>query len=56
MFNTIEFEINNNIAKITLNRPDKLNSFNADMHEDMRNALKEIKNNDDIRCLLITAN
>ena len=56
MFNTIEFEIKNNIAKITLNRPYKLNSFNAEMHEEVRNALKEIKNNNDARCLLLTAN
>lgn len=54
-FETLEFCIENNLAHITLNRPDKLNSFNQTMHLEMRKALSAIKKNKAVRCLLISA-
>ncbi len=54
-FETIEFSIDNPLARITLNRPDKLNSFNTLMHQEVREALKRIKKSDVARCLLISA-
>ena len=39
--------------EITLNRPDKLNSFNDDMHNDMHTAL-DAAADDDIRAVLLT--
>lgn len=41
------------IAVITLNRPDKLNSFNEEMHEEIRDAFAAVRKNDSIRCLVI---
>jgi 2-(1,2-epoxy-1,2-dihydrophenyl)acetyl-CoA isomerase len=38
-FDTIQFDIAGPVARITLNRPDKLNSFNAAMHSELREAL-----------------
>jgi 2-(1,2-epoxy-1,2-dihydrophenyl)acetyl-CoA isomerase len=35
----ILFALDKGIARITLNRPDRLNSFNADMHLELRDAL-----------------
>ena len=55
-FNTIEFKIDAGVAVLTLNRPDKYNSFNTEMHQEVREALKEVRTNDEIRCLLITGN
>ncbi|MBY4677154.1 2-(1,2-epoxy-1,2-dihydrophenyl)acetyl-CoA isomerase PaaG [Marinobacterium arenosum] len=55
-YQNIEFEITDGVAVLTLNRPDSLNSFNADMHAEVRNALKEVKKSDQVRCLLITGN
>jgi len=55
-FETIQFSISDAVAKISLNRPDKLNSFNAQMHEDMRAAMKIIEKDDQIRCVLLTGN
>lgn len=52
--NTITLLIEDGVAILTLNRPDKLNSFNAEMHEEMRSALKEIKRNEQVRCLLLS--
>jgi 2-(1,2-epoxy-1,2-dihydrophenyl)acetyl-CoA isomerase len=42
MYQTILFEINNGIARLTLNRPEKLNSFNETMHIEIRAALQEV--------------
>jgi 2-(1,2-epoxy-1,2-dihydrophenyl)acetyl-CoA isomerase len=39
---TILFGIEDGIARLTLNRPDKLNSFNVKMHEEVRHALSSL--------------
>ncbi len=46
--------IQNNIAFITLNRPDKLNSFNREMALLLQSHLDEYAVNDSIRCIYIT--
>lgn len=56
LYQHIIFEIDQGVAILTFNRPDKLNSFNAAMHSEVRDALKQVKFIDEIRCLLITAN
>ncbi|WP_432473651.1 2-(1,2-epoxy-1,2-dihydrophenyl)acetyl-CoA isomerase PaaG [Amphritea sp. HPY] len=55
-YENIEFEITSGVAVLTLNRPDSLNSFNTEMHAEMRDALKQVKTNAEVRCLLITGN
>jgi 2-(1,2-epoxy-1,2-dihydrophenyl)acetyl-CoA isomerase len=50
---TILFELRDNIARLTLNRPDKLNSFTEAMHLEVREALNQVKENRP-RVLLIT--
>ncbi|MGY8872977.1 MAG: 2-(1,2-epoxy-1,2-dihydrophenyl)acetyl-CoA isomerase PaaG [Pseudomonadales bacterium] len=55
-YETIEFAISEGIAVLTLNRPDSLNSFNAQMHSEVRSALKEVKKDGSVRCLLLTGN
>ena len=50
---TVLFELKDNIARLTLNRPDKLNSFNEAMHLEVREALNQVKANG-ARVLLIT--
>ncbi len=42
------------VATITLNRPDKLNSFNVAMHEQLRDAITNVRQDKSIRALLIT--
>jgi 2-(1,2-epoxy-1,2-dihydrophenyl)acetyl-CoA isomerase len=42
-YETILFEDSGPIARITLNRPDKLNSFNAEMHQELRDALRLVE-------------
>ena len=55
-FNTIEFNVESGVATLTLNRPDRLNSFNVEMHEEVRTAMKQVQEDASIRCLLLTAN
>ena len=41
-YETIDFKADGPIARITLNRPDRLNSFTAKMHEELRDALANL--------------
>jgi 2-(1,2-epoxy-1,2-dihydrophenyl)acetyl-CoA isomerase len=50
---SILFEIKNSIGIITLNRPDKLNSFNREMALLLQDKLDECKDNS-VRCVYIT--
>ena len=55
MYETILFKIEAGVATLTLNRPDKLNSFNTTMHEELRDALEKVEAPENgVRCLLIT--
>ena len=42
------------IARLTLNRPDRLNSFTAKMHEELRDALGRVRADTSARVLLLT--
>ncbi len=53
-FNIIDFHIEQGVAVITLNRPDKLNSFNQLMAYDVQSALDHCMENPEIRCVVIT--
>jgi 2-(1,2-epoxy-1,2-dihydrophenyl)acetyl-CoA isomerase len=50
-YETIDFKADGAIARITLNRPDRLNSFTAQMHEELRDALGGLG---DARVLVLT--
>ncbi len=50
----IQFEIDSGVARITLNNPDKLNSFNRDMATELQNLLNDCKTNNEIRAVLLT--
>lgn len=50
-YETILFDIRDSVARVTLNRPDKLNSFNVQMHEELRDALEKVEN---ARVLVLT--
>lgn len=53
---SILIEINNSIAFITLNRPDKFNSFNREMALRLQNILDECAANKSVRCIYLTGN
>ena len=49
-FENILFEVKGSIARLTLNRPDKMNSFNTAMHAELRVALDQVQEDQTIRC------
>jgi E-phenylitaconyl-CoA hydratase len=53
---TILFDVADNVATITLNRPDNLNSFDEAMGQDMTWAWETIRDTDDIHCAVVQAN
>jgi 2-(1,2-epoxy-1,2-dihydrophenyl)acetyl-CoA isomerase len=53
-FENIIFEVTAGIARLTLNRPDKLNSFTGEMHAELRVALDGIQNDKSVRVLVLT--
>jgi 2-(1,2-epoxy-1,2-dihydrophenyl)acetyl-CoA isomerase len=50
----IKFEITDSIARITLNRPDVLNSFNKAMAIELQDALEKCKHDKTIRAVYLT--
>ena len=53
---SIQFEIKDSIAHITLNRPEKFNSFNREMALSFQEKLDECEMNISVRCVVITGN
>jgi 2-(1,2-epoxy-1,2-dihydrophenyl)acetyl-CoA isomerase len=51
---TILVERDGGVARITLNRPDKLNSFNDEMHRALRAALEAARDDAGVRAILLT--
>lgn len=51
---TIKYSKSNDIAKISFNRPDKLNAFSAEMHDEFFQVLSDLVDDRSIRCVLLT--
>lgn len=52
-YDTIDFKIIQNVAHITLNRPERVNSFDIKLGEELLDALNEIKKQNQIRAVVI---
>jgi 2-(1,2-epoxy-1,2-dihydrophenyl)acetyl-CoA isomerase len=53
-YQNILYAVEGGVARLTLNRPDRLNSFNDAMHAEVRDALSRVKASNDARVLLLT--
>lgn len=53
-YQSIQFEMADGVACLTLNRPEKLNSFTAAMHAEIRDAMGRVKSAPGLRVLLLT--
>ena len=53
-FQNITFTVDAGIARLTLNRPDKLNSFTGEMHAELRSALDSIQSDKAVRVLVLS--
>lgn len=54
MKNSIIIEVENNLAKITLNRPEVFNSFNREMALNLQQVLKDCETNPAVRAIVLT--
>lgn len=54
MFETIRYEVKDDIAWVYLNRPDKLNAFIAQMNHEIKEAIKSATFDNEVRCIVIT--
>src|SRR5437868_15191341 len=53
-YETIKYEVAEQILTITLNRPDKLNAFNGTMQQELIDAFDSADNDDNIRAIIVT--
>ncbi|MBT5554453.1 MAG: crotonase/enoyl-CoA hydratase family protein [Ilumatobacter sp.] len=53
-YTQIVYEVADNIATITLNRPDKLNAFTGTMMYEMIDAFDQVDADDDVRAVIVT--
>src|ERR1700684_2386481 len=53
-YETIKYEVAEQILTITLNRPDKLNAFNAAMQKELIDAFDHADRDDNIRAIIVT--
>ncbi len=52
-YETILFDVNDGVARLTLNRPDRLNSFTVQMHDEVSRALEAVSSGN-ARVLVLT--
>ncbi|MEZ7894851.1 MAG: 2-(1,2-epoxy-1,2-dihydrophenyl)acetyl-CoA isomerase PaaG [Thauera sp.] len=53
-YENIQFAVQAGVARLTLNRPDKLNSFTGEMHAELRDALDRVQADKAARVLVLT--
>ncbi len=52
-FENIIYEVENGRARITLNRPEKLNALTLELQQELNEALWEADNNNDVHCVIL---
>jgi 2-(1,2-epoxy-1,2-dihydrophenyl)acetyl-CoA isomerase len=53
-YETIQFAVEDSVAEITLNRPDRLNAWTDQLGAELRKAILEDSADESVRCVLIT--
>jgi enoyl-CoA hydratase/carnithine racemase len=53
-YETLRYEEREGVAWVTLNRPDRLNAFNSLMQRELRDCWRGLRNNDAVRCIVLT--
>lgn len=54
--NLIEYKVENRVAEIILNRPEKRNAFNAELVIELKTALESAEKDDEVKVILLRAN
>ncbi|HEY3532738.1 MAG TPA: enoyl-CoA hydratase-related protein, partial [Casimicrobiaceae bacterium] len=55
-YEQIQFTSADGVARLTLDRPDRLNSFTQQMHDEVRDALRRVADDASVRVLCLTGN
>ena len=53
-YQCVLFEHREGVARLTLNRPERLNSFNVQMHEEVGHVLREVEQDERCRVLVLS--
>jgi len=53
-YNTLRYEVADNILTLTLNRPDHLNAFTVEMAHELIDAFNRASNDDEVRAVVVT--
>lgn len=53
-YSTLNYEQDNGIGVLTIQRPEALNALNAEVLKDLKSLLSELKTKKDLRCLIVT--
>jgi crotonobetainyl-CoA hydratase len=51
---TVEFSVADRVARVTLNRPERLNAVDAATEQRLEEIWTEVENRDDISCIVLT--
>ena len=54
MYETITYQVEQSIAWLRLNRPEKLNAFTRQMNSEIQQAIKEANDDEEVRVIVIT--
>ena len=54
MYNTLNYQVDDNILTLTLNRPDELNSFTVEMAQELISVFNRASEDDDVRAIVVT--
>lgn len=55
MYETVDLQIESRVARITLNRPERLNALSAQLTQELGDAIETVASSDqDVRCLILT--
>ena len=54
MYQTIHYEKQDNIAIVTINRPEALNALNSTVITNLEQVVTTLENDRDIRCMILT--
>jgi 2-(1,2-epoxy-1,2-dihydrophenyl)acetyl-CoA isomerase len=53
-YETLQYEVQEGIATITLNRPDVLNAFNEQMFRELQDVLRAVERDEAVRVVIVT--
>ena len=53
-YTAVQYDVKDMIAKITMNRPEKMNAINTVLWQDLGNAFKEAENDPNVRVVILT--